>query len=173
MTTTALHVRLLPVILVLITSLISLALFSKRNYRDTGNFMQAIIANRATISSIGPVLSSVLGMMQIYIATNLFNFATRLSLLKNENSITLGKPSLWTAFSIPRADLSLPIRVIAIVVVALAAAQLPGALWVGFTTPIITAVSQEGSIQIPTLPCRLEISGNLNSIFEVSKFGIF
>lgn len=150
MATTALHARLLPVILVLITSLVSLAIFSLRDYRNTGKFMKAVIADRATISSIVQVLSSVLGMMQVYIATTLFNFATRIWLLEKGNSITLGSLSLFTALSVPRADLTLPIGKIAIVVVALAATQLPGALWAGSITPIIMSVSQEGFIQIPT-----------------------
>jgi hypothetical protein len=135
--------------MVFTTNLVSVLLFSICNYRNTGKLMKAVVADRTTTSLIVQVLSSVLGMIQIYTATTLFNLATRIWLLKH--SIILNKLKFWSALSLHRVDLTLPkFRQIVIVIAVLAAAQVPGALWAGSTTPIITTVVQEGSIPIPT-----------------------
>jgi len=115
-------------------------------------------------------------MMQIYTATSLFNFATRIWLRKN--SIELNQLKLWAACSVPRADLGLPFRGIIIVIAVLAAAQVPGALWAGSITPIITSVVQEGSIQIPLFTAESKaiwdsefysLSGEIRVRYELHK----
>lgn len=87
-------------------------------------------------------------MMQIYTATNLFNYATRIWLLKNP--IELSRLKAWTAWSLHKIDTSLPFRWLIISIIIFAAAEIPGALWTGSMTPVITSIVQPGSIDIPT-----------------------
>jgi hypothetical protein len=104
--------------------------------------------DRSSTSLIVQILSSILGLTQIYVATSLFNLATRIRLFKS--STTLGNLYLWTALSEHKADLSLPWKGFILSAVLLAISQGPGALWAGALIPILTTVTRNGGfIQTP------------------------
>jgi hypothetical protein len=133
------YIRLLPPLLVLFTILLSLSLYSRRNSHYTGPLLHYVLSDRATVSLVIQFLSSSLGMAQILICTLVFNFTTNLYILKN--SITISKLSLFAALSVPRTDMTLPWHHLSLVILAIAAAQIPGALWAGSLTPVLTPVS--------------------------------
>jgi hypothetical protein len=139
-----LYIRLLPPLLGLFTAILSLSLHSMRNSHYTGPLLHYVLSDPATVALIIQFLSSSLGIAQVLICTLVFNFTTNLYILKN--LITIGKLSLFAAFSVPRTDMTLPWRHLSLVILAIAAAQIPGALWAGSLTPI----SVPGMIQIPT-----------------------
>jgi hypothetical protein len=118
--------RLLPFIVIGTTSIVSIILICTRNYRNTGGFLGFVETDRSSTPLVVQILSSVLGLMQIYIATNLFDFATRIRLFKS--SATLGNLYFWTALIEHKADLSLPAKGFIISAVLLAIYQGPGAL---------------------------------------------
>jgi hypothetical protein len=126
------YIRLLPPLLVLFTTLLSLSLYSRRNSHYT--LVIQFLSSR--------------GMAQMLICTLVFNFTNYLYILKSP--ITIGKPSLFVALSVPRTDMTLPCRHFSLVILAIAAVQFPGALWAGSLTLILTPVSIPGTIQIPT-----------------------
>jgi hypothetical protein len=141
------YIRLLPPLLVLFTTLLSLSLYSGRNSHYTVPLLNYVLSVRATVSLVIQFLSSR-GMAQMLICTLVFNFTNYLYILKSP--ITIGKPSLFVALSVPRTDMTLPCRHFSLVILAIAAVQFPGALWAGSLTLILTPVSIPGTIQIPT-----------------------
>jgi len=76
------YIRLLPPLLVLFTTLLSLSLYSKRSSRYTGPLLHYVLSDRATVSLFIQFLSSCLGMGQVLICTLSFNFTTNLYILK-------------------------------------------------------------------------------------------
>jgi hypothetical protein len=142
--TKTLKERLLPLIVLAFTSIISVILICTRNYRNIGGFFNVVENDRASTALVVQVLSSVLGLMQIFVATSIFNFTTRIWV--TEHPITLGILNLWTAIQAPKADLSLSIRGYLLAIAILAASQGPGALWAGALTPVLTTVTREGGI---------------------------
>jgi hypothetical protein len=145
----ALTGRLIPLIVTIITSLVSAILIFSRNYRNIGGFLNIVENDRASTALIVQILSSVLGLMQSYVATSLFNFATRIWVA--QRSITLGKLSLWTAISTSTVNSNLPLFGSILVMLIITLFHGPGALWAGALIPLLTTVTRtEGSIQIPT-----------------------
>jgi hypothetical protein len=56
------YIRLLPPLLVLFTTLLSLSLYSRRNSHYTGPLFNYVLSDRATVSLVIQFLSSSLGM---------------------------------------------------------------------------------------------------------------
>jgi hypothetical protein len=136
--------RLIPPLVIGATSIVSIILICTRNYRNTGGFLRFVEIDRSSTSLIVQILSSVLGLAQIHVATSLFNFVTRIRLLKS--SATLGNLYLCTTLSAHKADLSLSLKGF----ITSAICQGPGALWAGALTPLLTTVARDGGfIQIP------------------------
>lgn len=134
--------RLLPFIVIGTTSIVSIILICTHNYRNAGSILSLVETDRSSTSLVVQMLSSVLGLTQIYIDTSLFNFATRIRLFKS--SATLGNLYFWTALIEHKADLSLPAKGFIISAVLLAICQGPGALWAGALTPTLTTVTRDG-----------------------------
>jgi len=138
-----------PLYVILFTTAISITLIGTRGCRNKGSFLQFVESDRASISLVVQVVSSVLGLMQIYVATSLFNFATRIWI--SQRSVSLGNLNLWMALSGPKADLDLPWAGCIVAAIFAALAQAPGALWAGALTPVLTSVSVDGGlINTPT-----------------------
>ena len=149
--TEALWKRLIPLYVLLFTSLISLCLILIRDWRSTSTFENDLQTPRvaSAIHAIVQIISSVLGLLQTYSVSSIINFATRLHLM--ERSTTLKNLNIWNALSTTKADFGLPIGAFVLTAVFIMVAQIPGALWAGAITPVLVTVTRDaGVIQIPT-----------------------
>lgn len=140
--------RLLPVVALCLTTVALICLILIKDHRYTGSFRAKVITGRATVSIAVQLVSSMLGLIQTYVACTLINFASRLHFA--QHSIPLKALNLWTALSTPRLDFSLPWRSFGIAALFLVTVQIPGALWAGAISPILTtATSGAGLIRVP------------------------
>ena len=133
---------------ILFTTLVSIVLIGLRGWESIGIFRQYVEQHRAIASAIGQVLSSALGMLQLYTATTLINAGTRIYI--NERSVSLDSLKFWTSLIAGRVDGELPLRQMIVTFLFFLVAQAPAALWAGSITPVfITTTVVAGSIQVP------------------------
>ncbi len=126
--------------LLLTSVVVTLLLWSDRSgWTDTGQFYQLITGNRATSQIFVQILSHCLGALHVHILCTLINFATRLRLAERPAALDLLK--FWSALCGVRLDLSLPLRSLAPLTVFIVMVLLPGALWAGALTPVVTSTS--------------------------------
>lgn len=126
--------------LFLTSVVVTLLLWSNRSgWTDTGQFYQLITGNRATSQIFVQILSHCLGALHVHILCALINFATRLRLAEGPAALDVLK--LWSALCGVRLDLSLPLRFLVPLAAFIIGVLLPGALWAGALTPVVTATS--------------------------------
>lgn len=141
--------KLIPFVVAGITCSISATLICARDYRNTGGLLRTVRSDRASTALIVQILSSILGLMQIYVATSVFKFATRIRVI--EHPTTLGTLQIFTALCTPKSDFDLPIRGFILATMVVVLSHGPGALWAGALTPVLTTITSLGaSIQTPT-----------------------
>lgn len=124
--------------LLLTSIVIILLLWSDRsNWTDTGRFYQLITNNRATSQIFVQVISQCLGAVHVHVLCTLINFATRLRLTKRPTA--LDQLKFRSALCGVRLDWSLPLRSLLPLMIFAAMVLLPGALWAGALTPVVTS----------------------------------
>ena len=150
-----LRTRAKPIYGILFTSIISVMLISMRGWKSLGAFRQFIQDNRSISSAVVQLISSALGMAQLYTATTLINVGTRVYL--TAASIPLGKLKFWTVLLARQIDFALPWKKVFITALFFVIAQAPAALWAGALTPVFMASTEPaGSLQIPTFTSTTE-----------------
>ncbi|RDW58311.1 hypothetical protein BP5796_12241 [Coleophoma crateriformis] len=143
--------KLLPLLLLLITTIVSVALVASRTRRNIGAFNSFVKNNRDTSALVIQILSSILGSCQVYAICSTLNFSTRLYF--HQNSIPLPTLSFWSAFVTPRLEFSLSKWHLVTLAIWYIMSKIPGALWAGALTPLFVPVFQKaGTISIPTYP---------------------
>jgi len=125
--------------LFLTSVVVALLVWSDRsNWTDTGQFYQLTTRIRATSQIFVQILSH-LGALHVYILCALVNLPTRLRLTERPAALDLLK--FWSALCGVRLDLSLPLQSLVPLTVFIIVVLLPGALWAGALTPVVTSTS--------------------------------
>ena len=144
---------------ILFTTLVSIVLICLRRWETIGVFRQYVEQYRAITSVVVQLLSSALGMLQLYTATTLINAGTRIYI--RERSASLDSLNFWTSLIARGVNIELPAKQIVVTLVFFLLAQAPAALWAGSLTPVFTTTTEVlGTIQVPTFPKATEYIWN-------------
>ncbi len=95
-----------------------------------------ISSNRASVQVILHILTTIFGCLHLYALTSAFNFATRIKLAKY--ATTLDRLKWWRAISFNRTDYGLPLKYFIPALLFSAFAAIPGTLWTGALTPVLS-----------------------------------
>ena len=143
--------RLSPLLLALVTTLIAVITFGLRDRRNIGSFNVFVRENRDTVALAIQIVSSILGVCQVYAITASLTFAARLKVQKD--SVQLETIKAWTAFLSRQPRTWLRCDWLLGLCLFLIVTQIPAALWAGALTPIFVEYTvREGTIQVPTYP---------------------
>ncbi|KAI9744034.1 MAG: hypothetical protein M1835_002827, partial [Candelina submexicana] len=113
--------------------------FDKSHWTDAGSFYQTVTNNRATSQIFIQIIAHSLGAFQIRILCSLINLYTRLRL--NRRPVALDLLKFWNAVCGVRLDWSLSIRSLVPLIAFLLLTLIPGAIWAGALTPVVTSTS--------------------------------
>ena len=154
--------KVLPIVAILFTTLISILLIGQRDVRAVGTFHDAVLSNPGTTGFVKQIVAGLLGFLWIYVAGAVFNLATRLRLASPERTPTLRSLNVWVACGTQRVDLSLPILYMGLTAAVVLAGQAIGSVWGGAITPVLS----------PKLLCGSEhvISPVFNSSWFTTQF---
>ncbi|KAM0801212.1 hypothetical protein BDR22DRAFT_196650 [Usnea florida] len=140
--------KILPIVAILFTTLISILLIWQRDVRAVGTFRDAVLSNPGTTGFVRQIIAGFLGFLWIYVAGAVFNLTTRLRLASPERTPTLRSLNVWVACGIQRVDLSLPILYIGLTAAFVLAGQAIGSVWAGAITPVLSPKSLNGTDNI-------------------------
>lgn len=144
-----LFVRLLPFILPLGTTIVSVILIALQRATIFDQYSVSISNNRTTTGLIVQLVSVVLAAAQIYALGVIIQFAFRLRC--TNDSVSLRALSFWSAMATPRVDFSLPIGKAVVLLGFVLASSGPGAVWAGALTPIaVDRVLTSLTIDLPS-----------------------
>ncbi|KAF4614383.1 hypothetical protein G7Y89_g15355 [Cudoniella acicularis] len=144
--------KLLPILLMSITTLVSALLVLFRDRRDVGELNNFVEQNRATLGILVQILASLLGMCLVYAMCSALNFSTRLY-LEEKDSVSLQTLGFWSGLVTPGLDLSLSKHMVITLIFWSTITRIPGALWAGALTPVFTPLLENsGDILVPTYP---------------------
>ena len=130
--------------ILLTTSATWVLLWSDRsNWTNAGQFYEIVTGHRASSQIVVQLLSHALGAIYVYISCTLINLATRLRLC--QRPMTLDHLTFWNALCGVRLDWSLPFRRLIPLTLFFLLGLLPGAIWAGALTPIVTSTSLTSS----------------------------
>lgn len=175
-----LKTRLLGAATLLSTSVVTILLLSSDRvpWTDSGPFYEFVTSRRATVQIIVQILSQGFGALNVYALCSLVNLGTRLRLARTP--YTLDQLQFWSAISLQRLDLALPLGLIMILMLFNAMIRVPGAIWAGALTPVVTSIhsSSTPQLEVPKYgPASAHIWGHLTWVApEQSKHmpnGIF
>ena len=130
--------KILPIIAILFTTLISILLIWQRDVRAVGTFRDAVLSNPGTTGFVKQIVAGLLGFLWIYVAGAVFNLATRLRLASPERTPMLRSLNVWVACGTQRVDLSLPILYMGLTAAVVLAGQAIGSVWGGAITPVLS-----------------------------------
>ena len=137
--------KILPIVAILFTTLISILLIWQRDKRAVGTFRDAVLSNPGTTGFVKQIVAGLLGFLWIYVAGAVFNLATRLRLANPERTPTLRSLNVWVACGTQRVDLSLPIFYMGLTAAVVLAGQAIGSVWGGAITPVLSTKLLRGS----------------------------
>ena len=137
--------KILPIVAILFTTLISILLIWQRDVRAVGTFRDAVLSNPGTTGFVKQIVAGLLGFLWIYVAGAEFNLATRLRLANPERTPTLRSLNVWVACGTQRVDLSLPILYMGLTAAVVLAGQAIGSVWGGAITPVLSTKLLFGS----------------------------
>ena len=140
--------KILPIVAILFTTLISILLIWQRDVRAVGTFRDAVLSNPGTTGFVRQIIAGFLGFLWIYVAGAVFNLTTRLRLASPERTPTLRSLNVWVACGIQRVDLSLPILYIGLTAAFVLAGQAIGSVWAGAITPVLSPKLLNGTDNI-------------------------
>ncbi|KAI9703567.1 MAG: hypothetical protein M1836_007337 [Candelina mexicana] len=128
-----------PGLIVTTSATALLVALDKSDWTDAGSFYQTVTNNRATSQIFIQIIAHSLGALQIRILCSLINLYTRLRL--NRRLVALDLLKFWNAVCGVRLDWSLSIRSLVPLIAFLLASLIPGAIWAGALTPVVTSTS--------------------------------
>lgn len=140
--------KVLPIVAILFTTLVSILLIWQRDVRAVGTFRDAVLSNPGTTGFVKQIIAGLLGFLWIYVAGAVFNLTTRLRLASPERTPTLRSLNVWVACGIQRVDLSLPILYMGLTAAVVLAGQAIGSVWGGAITPVLSPKLLNGSDNI-------------------------
>ena len=146
-----LKTRLLWATALLSTSVATVLLLSSNRapWTNSGRFYAFVTSERATVQIIVQILSQSFGALDVYALCSLINFGTRLRLAGN--LYTLDQLQFWSAISLQRLDWALPLGLMIILMLFNAMIRVPGAIWAGALTPVVTSAHPSSTplLQVP------------------------
>jgi hypothetical protein len=139
--------KILPLTAQAFTTAASITLLCLRNNVYTGNVVNFVRHNRATVQIVVQAVSQGLGLLQLYVLRTLFNFAIRLNLEKH--SISLDGYAMRSAVSQLVMDWTLSKPFVTLLLFITLLATVPGALWAGALTPVQSQATTAYQILVP------------------------
>jgi hypothetical protein len=127
-----------------------------RDVRTTGQFLEIVINQRATVQIVVSIIAAALAALNVYILTTLLNQAARIHLLRKPLSLTTIK--FIGAIASRRWGSGLPIPLFVGAFVAVLLFAIPNVMWTGALTPILVTVNSTMADAIP-LP-RYSVKSN-------------
>ena len=148
----------------LATSVASVLLLvsNRAPWTNSGSFYSFVTSNRATVQIIVQILSQSLGALHVYALCSLINFRTRLRLVEIPH--TLDQLQFWSDVSLQRLNWALPLSLLMVLVAFHAVILIPGAIWAGALTPVVTSIYSTSTslIEVPQCgPASKSIWGQL------------
>lgn len=126
---------------------IAVLITDARQMAFIGKIYTLIHENRASTSIAVQVISIGLGFIQVAAVSRLFNFATRMRLRKVPT--TLSVLQFWSGISSGTIRWSVEPKLLALLCIYVGLAAIPGAMWTGSLTPVVTSIRHEMTVRIP------------------------
>ena len=141
--------KLLAVPWLVVTSIITtLLLWSDRtSWTSAGQLYQLVVNNRAAVQILIQVLATGFGAIHVYTVCVLINFATRRGLAAKP--YTLDRLRFWRAVSAKALDWSMPVPLLALLLVFQVLVAVPAAIWAGALAPVATSATYPSSLPLP------------------------
>lgn len=126
---------------------IAVLITDARQMAFIGKIYTFVLENRASTSIAVQVISIGLGFIQVAAVSRLFSFATRMRLRKVPT--TLSVLQFWSGISSGAIQWSLEPKLLALLCIYVGLAAIPGAIWTGSLTPVVTSIRHETRVRIP------------------------
>ena len=129
----------------ILTTLISILLLTGnvRRWTVSKGVYEAVARNRGSTQLVVQVISNALGLLHVTIISVLINYLTRLRLASMATSLDTLR--LWNIMLRQSLDLTLPIHLLAILLIFVGICITPSALWAAAVTPISVSAFQQFS----------------------------
>ena len=143
------RVKVFVVLALIITTAVSatIAMLSVRQVYTTGRLLRWTLSSRATIQIFVHLLSVALATLQIFASSSFITFRTNIQILSSPLSLDTLK--LRQALNARQLDFNLPNGFLLIALFWLLVVQVPGAIWAGAITPVITTAKVSGTFSVP------------------------
>lgn len=137
-------------IAILVTTVVSCANagLTARHYTTAAWLYNVVSESRATVQLVVQLLSTLLAVLQTYVASSLIRFRTNIFL--ETNGLQLDTIKFFEALWVPRLDLELPLHYALVVGIYIAAAQAAAAIWTASLTPVLTSSAAYGALAVPS-----------------------
>jgi hypothetical protein len=134
----------------ILTTIISILLLTGniRRWTVSKGVYEVVAQNRGSTQLVVQVISNALGLLHVTIISVLINYLTRLRLASMPTSFDTLR--LWNIMLRQSLDLTLPIHLLAILLIFVRICITPSTLWAGAITPISVSAIQSGEILQPT-----------------------
>ena len=126
---------------------IAILIADARQIAFTGKIYNVLQENRASASIAVQVISVGLGFVQVAAVSRLFSFVTRMRLRKEPTPLSVLQ--LWNGVSSATIQWSLKPKLFALLCIYVGSAAVPGAIWTGSLTPVVTSIRQATTVRIP------------------------
>lgn len=127
-------------------------------WTNSGRLYTFVTSQRATVQIVVQILSQSFGALHVYALCSLINFGIRLRLARIPHSID--HLQFWSDVTLQRLDWALPLHLMVILVLFNAAIIIPGAIWAGALTPVIT-LAHSASVSQLEVPQYSSASSNI------------
>ncbi len=144
------RVKVFVVLALIITTAVSstIAILSVRQAYTTGPLLRWTLSSRATIQIFVHLISMALATLQIFALSSFISFRTNIQILSSPLSLDTLK--LRQALHARQLDLNLPIGFLLVALFWSLVVQVPGAIWAGVITPVITTTKVSGNFSVPS-----------------------
>lgn len=126
---------------------IAVLIADARQIAFTGKIYNVLQENRASASIAIQVISVGLSFVQVAAVSRLFSFVTRMRLRKEPTPLSVLQ--LWNGVSLATIQWSLKPKLLALLCIYVGLAAVPGAIWTGSLTPVVTSIRQAATVRIP------------------------
>ena len=145
-------------------------MLSVRQVYTTGRLLRWTLSSRATIQIFVHLLSVALTTLQIFALSSFITFRTNIQILSSPLSLDTLK--LRQALNARQLDFNLPNKFLLIALFWLLVVQVPGAIWAGAITPVITTAKVSGTFSVPIYSTNSTIWGQACHPAYVCSFNV-
>ncbi len=163
--------RTLPAAMAAAPCLVIVLLMAQIQHVYGIGFTQFVANERAAVQIIVQILSHGFGLMQTYSLRTYYTFGRRVQAFRRP--VSMEELGLWAAISSGCVDYAHSSVWTLLSTIILVASVIPGALWAGALTPVITpqSLSYGGTVEVPTF--STSSSDFWDSEFQVKGFSLW